>query len=65
MRKVQILPYYFGTADVRNRSFGRLVRFVALLKKKSNRTGYFELTMMARFTIKNVYFMLLPKPYSV
>ena len=65
MRKFQILPYYFVTADVRNGSFGRLVRFVALLKKKSNRTGYFELTMMARCNIKNVYFMLLPKPYSV
>ena len=48
MRKVQIIPNYFVTADVRNRSSGGLVRFVAL-RKKSHRTGYFELTMIARF----------------
>ena len=62
MRKVQIIPNYFVTADVRNRSSGGLVRFVAL-RKKSHRTGYFELTMIARFTTENVHLMLLPKSY--
>ena len=57
MRKVQIIPNYFVTADVRNRSSGGLVRFVAL-RKKSHRTGYFELTMIARFTTENAPFFV-------
>ena len=34
MRKVQIIPNYFVTADVRNRSSVGLVRFVALRKNR-------------------------------
>ena len=34
MRKVQIIPNYFVTADIRNRSSGGLLRFAALRKNR-------------------------------